>query len=373
MNQTFDFYNARFINGDRVIQAREMACMTQVELARSVSVTQPMIAHIEKGLKQPSMDLAEAIAGETNVSVDFLCQPSVVALPEGSLFRAKSNVSVKKLLQAHSIAERAFEMFLKLSANFNLPTPKLRPAQGSPEQSAGSARKMLGLAPDKPIPHLIRAFEKAGGVVIPFPELEGREAFAVWAGDRPVVAIGPSSNGDRLRFSVAHEIGHLLMHQTPTTKAKAEGDANAFSAELHMPAEAIRPDLEHPLSVERLGQLKLKWGVSMASLLFRARNLGLVSRRNHDRLIIELAPYRMNEPAAYSVPLEKPRALRQMVESLYGEQVDCKVLASQFCLPSAFVREVLDRYASSTDIAPPRSSKVVSIGARLQARSTKMG
>jgi Zn-dependent peptidase ImmA (M78 family)/DNA-binding XRE family transcriptional regulator len=370
MNQTFDFYNARFVNGDRVIQAREMACMTQVELARSVGVTQPMIAHLEKGLKQPSMDLAEAIARETKVSMEFLCQSSAIALPEGSLFRAKSNVPAKKLLQAHSIAERSFEIFLKLSTHFNLPAPKLRPVQGTPEHAAAAARKMLGLSPDKPIPHLIRAFEKAGGVVIPFPELEGREAFAVWAGDRPVVAIGPSSKGDRLRFSVAHEVGHLLMHQSPTAKAKAEGDANAFAAELHMPADAIRSDLEYPLSVERLGQLKLKWGVSMASLLFRAKELGLISRRSHERLIVEMVPYRMREPEAYSVPLEKPRALRQMVESLYGEQIDCKVLADEFCLPTAFVREVLDRYASSMDIAPTRSSKVVNIGSRLHAVSS---
>jgi Zn-dependent peptidase ImmA (M78 family) len=279
-------------------------------------------------------------------------------------------VSAKKLLQAHSIAERSFEMYLKLSAHFNLPAPRLRPIQGSPEHAAGAARKMLGLNPDKPIPHLIRAFEKAGGVCIPFPELEGREAFAVWAGDRPVVAIGPRKNGDRLRFSVAHEIGHLLMHQSPTAKAKAEGDANAFAAELLMPAEAIRSDLEQPLSVERLGQLKLKWGVAMASLLFRARELGLVSRRSHDRLIFEMTPYRMSEPDAYSIPLEKPRALRQMMESLYGEQVDCDALATEFCLPSAFVREVLDRYASLTDIAPARSSKVINIGSRFNAQSS---
>jgi Zn-dependent peptidase ImmA (M78 family)/DNA-binding XRE family transcriptional regulator len=371
MNQTFDFYNARFVNGDRVIQAREMACMTQVELARSVGVTQPMIAHLEKGLKQPSMDLAEAIAQETKVSMDFLCQSSAIALPEGSLFRAKSNVSAKKLLQAHSMAERAFEIFLRLSKQFNLPSPRLRPVQGTPQLAAGAARKMLGLTPDKPIPHLIRAFEKAGGVVIPFPALEGREAFAVWAGDRPVVAIGPTSNGDRLRFSVAHEIGHLLMHQSPTAKTKAERDANAFAAELHMPAEAIYSDLEQPLSVERLGELKLKWGVSMAALLFRAKELGLVSRRSHDRLIVEMAPYRMTEPDRYSVPFEKPRALRQMVESLYGEPSDFGKLASEFCMPASFIRDVLDRYSSSADIAPTRSSNVINIGSRISSQLTK--
>jgi Zn-dependent peptidase ImmA (M78 family) len=171
---------------------------------------------------------------------------------------------------------------------------------------------------------------------------------------------------------VAHEIGHLLMHQSPTAKAKAEVDANAFAAELHMPAEAICSDLEQPLSVARLGQLKLKWGVSMASLLFRARELGLVSRRAHDRLIVEMAPYKVREPSAYSIPLEKPRVLRQMVDSLYGEQTDSKALADQFCLPEAFVRDVLNRYASSAEVAPARSSKVVNIGSRLMPRPVKV-
>lgn len=374
MNQTFDFYNARFVNGERVMQAREMACMTQIELARLIGVTQSMIAHLEKGLKQPSMDVAEAIARETKVSMEFLCQAAGPALPEGSLmFRARSNVSAKKLAQAHAMAERSFEMFSKISSNFNLPTPKLRPVQGSPQVAAAAARRMLGFSPYRPIPHLIRAFEKAGGIVIPFPELEGREAFAVWVGDRPVVGIGPTTKGDRLRFSVAHEIGHLIIHQSPTAKAKAEGDANAFGAELHMPAEAIRHDLEYPLSVERLGQLKLKWGVAMSSLLYRAKELGLVSRRTHERLIVEMAPFRINEPDAYSVPLEKPRVLRQMIENLYGEQIDYEKLAEEFCLPPTFVRDVVGRYASSVEVSPARATKVVNIGTRLPRRPSRIG
>jgi Zn-dependent peptidase ImmA (M78 family) len=266
------------------------------------------------------------------------------------------------------MAERAFEMFVKISSDFNLPSSKLKPIQGSPQAAALAARKMLGLTSDRPIPHLIRAFEKAGGIVVPFPELEGREAFAVWAADRPVVAVGPTDSGDRLRFSIAHEIGHLLMHQSPTAKAHAESDANAFAAELLMPAVAIREDLEHPLTVDRLGQLKLKWGVAMAALLYRAKDLNLVSRRNHERLIFDLAPYRLKEPVAYSIPIEKPRALRQMVENLHGNAINFEQLSKDFCLPATFVRDVLRRYATSAEVSSTRESKVVNINTRLPGR-----
>lgn len=365
MSGTFDFYSTRFVNGERVCQAREMAAMTQSDLALRVNVSQPMVAHIEKGLKQPSLELAEAIARETRVSLDFLCQPSGPSLPEGSLlFRARANVSAKKLNQAHAFAERVFEMYVRMSKHFDLPAPKLKPVQGSPQSAAIAARKILGLPPGHAVPHLIRAFEKAGGVVLTIPELDGREAFAVWAADRPVVALGPTLHGDRLRFSVAHEIGHLMMHQAPTAKTKAEKDAHLFAAELLLPAVSIAEDLESAITIERLGRLKQKWGVAMSALLQRAKELGVISRRNHYRLIREMAHWRKAEPAEYAIPIEKPRALRQMAEYLYGNAIDYEQVSKEFDLPSSFVREVFQRYASLSETgSSSRDTKVVNINA----------
>lgn len=363
MMQTFGLFTTRFVNGERVRQAREMACLTQVDLGRLVGVSQTMIAHIEKGLKQPSSELADAIARDTGVSFDFLCMPSGVSLPEGSLlFRARSNVPAKRLAQARSSAESAFEIYMRLSERFELPRIKLKPAQGSPPSAARAVRDMLGLSQDKPIPHLIRAFEKAGGVVLAMPKLEGTEAFAVWASNRPVVALGPSGSGDRLRFSAAHEIGHLTMHHSHTARAQAEKDAHSFAAELLMPSEAISGDLDRLLTVEILGRLKQKWGVAMSSLLMRARELGLISRRSYDRLVIEMAPWRMREPTKYDIPIEKPRALRQMAEEIYGTDLDLARITRDFGLPARLIADIFHQYAGKSEIGgQAQAPKVISI------------
>jgi Zn-dependent peptidase ImmA (M78 family)/DNA-binding XRE family transcriptional regulator len=370
MNLSFNFADSKVINGLRVKQAREQALMTQADLARATFVSQPMIAHIEQGLKQASLELAEKIATATEVKLDFLYRPSGSTLPFGSmLFRARANVSARKFAQTHAIATNVFEIFLHLAARFELPALRLIPAGGSPEDAASLTRKMLGLNEASPVPHLMRAFEKAGGILLSLPELQGREAFAVWGSNRPVISIGPSSSGDRLRLSMAHEIGHLILHSAPTAMAQAEKEAYRFGAELLAPKDAISGDLSGVLTIEKLGVLKRKWGISMAALLYRAKELHLVSKRNHDRLIVELSQFRMQEPSEFNIPLEQPRGLRQMAELLYGADLQAAKIAADLALPEAFVEDVLGRYASEQDIAASnRRRKVVNIQSGIKRR-----
>jgi Zn-dependent peptidase ImmA (M78 family)/transcriptional regulator with XRE-family HTH domain len=373
MNLSFKFIELKVINGLRVKQAREQALMTQIDLARAASVSQPMIAHIEQGLKQPSVELAEKIAAATQIRPEFLFRPSGPTLPLGSmLFRARADVSARKFAQAHAVATSVFEMFCYLAGHFELPPVKLRPIAESPEDAAELTRKMLGVSESVPIPHLMRAFEKVGGVLLSLPELQGREAFAVWASNRPVIAIGPSNRGDRLRFSMAHEIGHLILHDAPTARSQAEREAHRFAAELLTPRKSIVNDMRGLVSMEKLGMLKRKWGISMAALLYRAKELHLISKRNYDRLIIQLSQFKTHEPVEFDVPLEQPRGLRQMAEVLYSPGLEVAKIANDLALSEAFVRNVLERYASERDIAASsRRRKVVTIESGLKNRQTR--
>ncbi len=369
MNLSFGFIDAKVVNGQRVKQAREQALMTQVDLARAIGVSQPMIAHIEQGLKQASSDLAERIAEVTRVKGEFLYRSSGPALSYGSmLFRARADVSARKFAQTHAIATNIFEMYLHMAERFELPPVSLRPISvTSPEDAAVATRKMLGLDSSSPIPHLMRALEKAGGILLALPELKGREAFAVWGAGRPTVGVAPSQSGDRLRFSTSHEIGHLILHNAPTAKAQAEREAHRFAAELLMPREAIVHDLSHGLTFEELGRLKRKWGVAMSALLYRAKELRSITKRQHDRLVMQMSAFRIQEPAEYAVPKEQPRGLRQMAEVLYGDELKESTLAQELALSRTFVHDVIGRYASEKDIAAStQRRKVVPIEGRMR-------
>lgn len=83
-------------------------------------------------------------------------------------------------------------------------------------------------------------------------------------------------------MAVAHELGHLVLH-TQHFDADAETQANQFADEFLLPAHLITHDLQN-LSLGKLGDLKVKWGVPMQTSIERGRNLGTVTTAQRSAL-----------------------------------------------------------------------------------------
>src|SRR5690606_29288586 len=97
-----------------------------------------------------------------------------------------------------------------------------------------------------PISDLVGIVESAGIIVVERPlSTPGQDAVSTWPGDKtrfPMMLVTKGLAADRLRFTVAHELGHLLMHDIPGPDQ--EDQANKFASEFLAPAESIRPELE---------------------------------------------------------------------------------------------------------------------------------
>jgi Zn-dependent peptidase ImmA (M78 family)/DNA-binding XRE family transcriptional regulator len=346
-------------NKDRIRQARELAGMTQATLAKKVNVQQSTIAKIERGWSAPSADLMGVIAREAKLPISFFTQDSGVDFGDGTLlFRAKATMTRKQELEAKRHAELLLEFALVMAGRLETDHRGLQSLAGqSPTEAAFTARKQLGLDELSPIPHLIRAIEKVGGYILALPPLADRDAFATWAGpaqDVPVIAISSTAPADRLRFNVAHELGHLLLHKLQyASTSDREKEADEFAAEFTMPAKGIRHDFSASLiTLERLGELKTQWGISIAALARRAFQLGFITQRRYRYLFQQLNSrgWRMQEPPQYDIPKEKPRSLRRMAEVLYGVPLNYSKIATDINLTIDRVREILDRYADETEV-----------------------
>src|SRR2546421_1977476 len=92
---------------------------------------------------------------------------------------------------------------------------------------------------------------------------------------------------DRLRYTLAHELGHLIMHHD-STDADAERQADIFAAEFLMPSRDVRPYL-YNLTVEKLANLKTYWKVSMSALIKRASDLDAITSRHARTLWMKMA------------------------------------------------------------------------------------
>ena len=145
-----------------------------------------------------------------------------------------------------------------------------------------------------------------------------------------------SETGQKL---LSHELGHVVMHRIPTENLEEE--ANEFAAEFLMPKVDIINELR-PFSLPRAVALKSKWRVSIAAIVKRAYDLGVISNSKYTSLFREInyRGMRMEEPV--SLPNESPSLFKRVVET-YQKQLEytlediCKVLK---ILPKQFMKYI---------------------------------
>jgi Zn-dependent peptidase ImmA (M78 family)/transcriptional regulator with XRE-family HTH domain len=353
------------INGDRVRQAREFCGLTQTDLAARVGADQSMIALVEAGLRQPSSEMLASLAIQTGFPPAFFRQGYPPQFSVGSLlFRAQQSVTARQRSQAQRYGEIVYESAMRMAsevvATNPLRLPQLDPGT-TPELAADLTRGALGLAPDRPVGALINLIERSGVVVLALPtRLPKRDAFSLWTQttpSAPLIALSSDVPGDRLRFSVAHELGHLVLHAAlKGGLASVEKEADRFAAAFLLPASSMWQELVPPLTLTTLAELKPRWGVAMQTMIMRAKELEIISPNQAAYLFkqISMRGWRTSEPIRLEP--EKPRAYRKMAELLYGSPIDVRRLAEEAALPVGLVQDILDVHAGLEDM-PKRQTQ----------------
>jgi Zn-dependent peptidase ImmA (M78 family)/DNA-binding XRE family transcriptional regulator len=345
------------INGDRLKQARDIRNLKQAELGTLVEAGQSTIAYIENERLSPSGELLSKLASVLGFPVAFFEDETVDDFPLGSLslFRGRASMTARQEAQAHQYARALYQCSVQLRQHVNSIPLRLPQIEDTPAKAAEITRATLGLSPNKPIADLTYAVENAGVVVLALPlEITGIDAFSLWTGpetDQPIIVLLSGPPGDRLRFNLAHEVGHLVMHRSMRGEIRLiEKQADSFAGCLLMPESAIRDEMPLPLTLTNLAALKRRWRVSMQALIMRAHELRVITDRQRRYLFAQMASrgWRTHEPDALDVSLEKPRAFRQMVELLYGTPVDYARLSEDVRLPVDLLEDALSVYRGET-------------------------
>lgn len=341
------------MNGDRVRRAREIKGWTQAELADIVEVRQAAISRIEQNLLEPSEQLAAAIAKETGFPLSFFYEETKIDFPLGSLlYRQHQTLPSRERDQILQTAWAAYIMYDFMAHKMKMMPLRLPRFQNEDTQTAAAlTRNALGIEPNKPIRNLINRLEKAGVIVLAIPlEIHGHDAFSLWADSRrAVIIIDTGKPGDRQRYTVAHEIGHLVQHYI-LIGGDVEQEADDFAHELLTPEEAIREEITTPVTLSSLAELKARWGVSIQDLIARAHELKIITvdQRKYLNKQMRRNGWLHNEPI--ELEPERPRALRKMAELLYGAKsggINHQKLARDASLPVSLVAQIL--YAHSPD------------------------
>lgn len=318
----------RKINKEMIILARESRGLTQSDLAKLVSVTQGKISKMESGLLGVSEDMIKQIAPKLDYPEDFfyftdqLYGAGISGI--GILYhRSRQNLSsklVSKIYAQINIRRIHLSKLLKaVEIDSQFRHFDIDDFGGKVEDVARQVRASWFI-PNGPIINLTKVIEDAGGIVIEFDfETKTIDAISQWLPDMPpIFFVNNKCPGDRLRYSLAHELGHIFMHRIPNPEMEEQADA--FAGEFLMPKHEVSPFLTF-VTLPKLASLKPYWKVSMAALLHRAADLKKIDKRIEQFLWIQMskAGFRTNEPQELDIPREKPTLLQEIINKHQDE------------------------------------------------------
>ncbi|MFO0851366.1 MAG: XRE family transcriptional regulator [Gemmataceae bacterium] len=308
----------RRVNPEMVALARESRGMSQAELATRLGVTQGKVSKVEGDMLKLSEADFDRLCRVTEYPPEFFCQTSPIeGFGSACVYHRKRQcLPVKELKVIHATINVVRLQLLRLLKAVDVGARNTFyrfdvDEYGSPEEVARITRASWGL-PMGPIRNLVNAIENAGGIVVQLPfGTDKLDAVSQWPrNSSPLFFVNRELPVDRWRFSLAHELGHLVMHAAPPPDAEEQADR--FASEFLMPAREIESELGQ-MTLAKAARLKPVWRVSMQALIRRARDLGRITDRHYRTLFTQIGQegYRKNEP----VPLapELPTVLPDLI------------------------------------------------------------
>lgn len=320
---------ARLFNPDMLSLARDSRGYTQADLIARLGDDHPMsqgkLSKIENGLIAPSDDDVNALARATGYRREFFFHAHVRRAEPATYHRKRQKLTKAEWSKIYSRAE-----IYRISASLLLKSLELAPTRAAPpvidpdehngriEDIAISVRQFWTM-PRGPIDDVTALLESAGVLVVPFDfGTELCDGFCQHAseGMPPVIFINTKQPKDRMRFSLVHELGHLVMHRLPNPEM--EDQANRFASELLMPTADIMKDF-HNLSLEKFMALKRYWKTAMSALMRKAKDTGRLSESAYRYYMVNMSKrgWRTKEPIEIEAR-ETPRVIYQFVRAHMG-------------------------------------------------------
>ena len=307
--------------GERIRMARRAAGLSQQALGDGTGVSKMSISKYERGQMTPGSAMLMRIAEATGMRVDYFLRPVGFSL-SAPCYRSKSSLSarnggimeetVREWLDRYVDAEYLLDA--KLSFSLGSVEREVR-TMDDVERAAEQVRRAWDLG-DDPIPNMVKALEDRGikiGVVDGHSDFD---ALTFWIDDAaPAIAVRADVTGDRERFSVCHELGHIVTW--PDAGLDAERVAQRFAGAFLVPASVVRRELgehRHALDPRELYELKHEYGMSMSAWVHRAADLGVIEPGPATGLYKQFSSngWLKKEPGR-PVPFEKPLRLELLV------------------------------------------------------------
>lgn len=315
--------------GERIRMARRAAGLSQQALGDKAGVSKMSISKYERSEMTPGSAMLVRIAEATGMRVDYFLRPVTFQL-SSPCYRSKSSMSVKTRGVVEENVREWLDRYVGVESLLDVATPFAHGGAmldiGTMDDVESAAQKLrqawdLG---DDPIPSVVGMLEDRGVKVGLIDGESGFDALTFWINEvSPAIAVRRDVPGDRERFSICHELGHIVLGTT--AGLSAEKASQRFAGAFLVPAQTARRELgehRHTLDPRELNELKHEYGLSMNAWVHRAADLGIIDSSAAIGLYKQFSKlgWRTQEPGA-PVPFEVPSRLELLVLRATSEGV----------------------------------------------------
>jgi Zn-dependent peptidase ImmA (M78 family) len=346
--------------GQRLKIARAAAGLSLRDLEGAIDnrVTAQAIGKYERNEDMPSSAVLSVLADALKVSEDYLLASEDLVL-DGVEFRKKQIASKREEAFVEGQTLHLIERYLTIEEVLGLASVEWDRPREAPypikevsdaEFAARAIRVHWGLGID-PIPNLAELLEERGIKVLSstLTDIDGLTAKVRRKSGAPipVIVVNATAWAERKRFTLAHELGHMLVECTPGVKA--EDVANRFAGAFLMPVEALWREIGKHRTMISMGELlalKQLFGVSIQAITYRCHNLGIISGAAYKQLFQVFnqngwrkPPYK--EPGAIDPAKEEPKRMERLCFRALTEGVISESKAAE--LLGLSVRELTRR------------------------------
>lgn len=320
--------------GERLLRARSAAGLSMHQLGVIVGLSPNMIKKYEHNLHMPGSAMLLKLAQALQVRTEYFFRPWQVEL-KGIEYRKRGSTPASLLKRIEADVLDQAERWLEL-ANLWPEFPVGHYASPLTDVMVNTLDEIESLADQvrctwelgaTPMTELIDILETHGILVIitDIGEQTRFDGLQAEIAGQPVIVVSANWPGDRQRFTLAHELGHLLLHGHLSPTLDEEKACNRFASALLLPASSARHQLgtqRHHIEARELYLLKMEYGLSMAACLYRLVDLAIISTALYKKMVIDFSRrgWRKTEPGL-PYPSEKTFLFQQLVYRALGEGI----------------------------------------------------
>ncbi|HFI0500316.1 TPA: XRE family transcriptional regulator [Streptococcus suis] len=333
-------------NGSRLEELRLLNGLTRADLARELEVTEQAIWQFETGVTLPKMKNKIAMARFFQVEVDYFD----VVDKNGSFSLSRiafrnADLEAKKTIHIQMVYLEKMNQMIDYLENFvSIPNQIIYQLVDSIEQKlqqheslefiADHAREVLTVSVDNA--NLLYSLEKSG-IYISERLINGNaDAYSAWSRNgRPFIVLGLGKSAVRRNFDLAHELGHLLLHNqvdfeelSKEELEEKEKEANQFASYFLLPRKQFLMDFMNIVgkrvsNPDQYILLKKRYNVSIQALEYRAYKLGLLTPQQNSYFYRQISKkgYKFVEPLDLEIPLKKPSKIRSILDVILSNNL----------------------------------------------------